>query len=300
MTPFWDWEVPLMLWLQQGHPAWTPFFRFLTLIGNEEFSLLAGPLVLWCINKAWGIGLLVALLGSQGVNVAIKELLRVPRPFLTQGRILQLDDPGGWSLPSGHAQNSTVIWMYMASQVRRVWFWVLAALLVLGISLSRPYLGVHYPGDVIVGIAVGLAFLGVLLAATPSVTAWVARRRSNLWLIGLAALGVLLCILQPYSDFVAAVATLCCGIIGVMMERARVRFEVGGALQQRALRYVVGVIVLFLLWRGLKMVFGLFTDEGTTLYLILRGIRYGLLGLWVTWGAPALFVRLRLASQTAA
>ncbi|MDX9955831.1 MAG: phosphatase PAP2 family protein [Anaerolineae bacterium] len=137
MTPFWDWEVPFILWLQGGHPALTPLFRFLTSLGNEEFSLMVGPFVLWCLNKAWGVGLLLMLLGSQSVNVVLKELLRAPRPFVVHGRILQLDDPGGWSLPSGHAQNSTVIWMYLASKVQRLWFWIAAIVLVLGIILSR-------------------------------------------------------------------------------------------------------------------------------------------------------------------
>lgn len=300
MTPFWNWEVPLMLWLQQGHPVWTPFFRFLTLIGNEEFMLMVGPLLLWCINKAWGVGLLVALLGSQGVNVILKEWLRVPRPFLMQGRILQLDDPGGWSLPSGHAQNSTVIWLYLAAQARRGWFWILTVLLVLGIGLSRVYLGVHYPSDVLVGFGVGLVFLGVLLAATPAVIAWVMRQRSLLWLVGVVVAGVVLCVLQPYPDFIAAMATLCCGIVGVMLERERVRFTVNGPLWQRVLRYVIGLIIVLLLWRGLKMVFALFADEGTLLDLVLRGVRYGVLGLWVTWGAPAFFVRLKLAQQATA
>lgn len=299
MTPFWDWEVPFILWLQGGHPVLTPVFRFLTSLGNEEFSLMVGPFVLWCLNKAWGIGLLLVLLGSQSVNVVLKELFRAPRPFVVHGRILQLDDPGGWSLPSGHAQNSTVIWMYLASKVRRLWFWIAAIVLVLGIILSRMYLGVHYPGDVLAGAAVGLAFLGLVFFVAPRIAAWGAQLQPGWWLGIFVLLGIVLCVLQPYPDFVAAVATLVFGIIGVILERAYVRFDVAGPWAQRGPRYVVGLIVLVLLWRGLKSVFGLFADEGTPLFLILRGIRYSILGLWVSWGAPALFVRLKLASQTA-
>ncbi len=298
MTPFWDWEVPFILWLQGGHPALTPLFRFLTSLGNEEFSLMVGPFVLWCLNKAWGVGLLLMLLGSQSVNVVLKELLRAPRPFVVHGRILQLDDPGGWSLPSGHAQNSTVIWMYLASKVQRLWFWIAAIVLVLGIILSRMYLGVHYPGDVLAGAAVGLAFLGLASFVAPRIAAWGAQLRPGWWLGIFVLLGVVACILQPYPDFVAAVATLVFGIIGVILERSYVRFDVAGPWKQRGLRYVIGLIVLVLLWRGLKSIFGLFADEGTPLFLVLRGIRYSMLGLWVSWGSPALFVRLKLASQT--
>ncbi len=297
MTPFWDWEVPLILWLQQGHPLWTPFFSFVTFLGNEEFSLMAGPLVLWCINKAWGVGLFTLLLGSQSVNVAIKELLRVPRPFLTHPEILQLDYHGGWSLPSGHAQNNTVIWMYLASQVRRVWFWIVAVVLILGIIISRPYLGVHYPSDVLMGVIVGLTFLGVCLVAAPRVAAWGVMHSSTLWLVGFALVGILVCVLQPYPDFIAAFAALWCGIVGLILERAYIRFEVAGPLGQRVVRYLLGSIGIFLFWRGLKLVFEPLALEDTALYLILRGLRYGFLGLWVTYGAPALFVRLKIAPQ---
>lgn len=260
---------------------------------------MVGPFVLWCLNKAWGVGLLLMLLGSQSVNVVLKELFRSPRPFVVHGRILQLDDPGGWSLPSGHAQNSTVIWMYLASKVQRLWFWIAAIVLVLGIILSRMYLGVHYPGDVLAGAAVGLAFLGLAAFVAPRIAAWGAQLRPGWWLGIFVLLGVVACILQPYPDFVAAVATLVFGIIGVILERSYVCFDVAGPWKQRGLRYVIGLIVLVLLWRGLKSVFGLFADEGTPLFLVLRGIRYSMLGLWVSWGAPALFVRLKLASQTA-
>ena len=50
---------------------------------------------------------------------------------------------------------------------------------------------------------------------------------------------------------------------------------------------------------AIKVVFGFIADEGNTApYLILRGVRYGILGLWVTLGAPAFFVRLKLAPRS--
>lgn len=300
MTPFWNWEVPFILWLQQGHPAWTSFFRFVTFLGNEEFILLIGPLVFWCINKAWGTGLLLVLLGSQSVNVWLKELFKRPRPFLMSNTILQLDDPGGYSLPSGHAQNSTVIWLYLAAQVRRLWFWIAAAALAAAITVSRFFLGVHYPSDGLIGVLVGLLLLAAYLALAPRAPQRLAQMERGLLVGAVAGVTLVLCVLHPTADFVAAMATLACGGIGLVLERARVKFDVSGPLGQRALRYLVGIVGVLALWGGLRVIFGAFTESGSLLYVILRGIRYGALGLWVAWGAPALFVRLKLASQTTA
>jgi hypothetical protein len=69
-------------------------------------------------------------------------------------------------------------------------------------------------------------------------------------------------------------------------------FSAHGTVNQRALRYVVGVLGVGVLWFGLGAVF----PRGDELLpYILRFARYSLVGLWVSAGAPWLFIKLRLA-----
>ena len=79
---------------------------------------------------------------------------------------------------------------------------------------------------------------------------------------------------------------------GIVLERRFVGFSSRGLLWKRAIRYLLGVFILFGLWGGLRIVFS--TMEPAAL---LRFIRYTLVGLWGGLGAPWLFVRLKLASR---
>jgi hypothetical protein len=71
-------------------------------------------------------------------------------------------------------------------------------------------------------------------------------------------------------------------------------YETSGPVEQRALRYVIGLIGIIILWYGLGEVF----PRGEAVVpLLLRYIRYSLVGLWVTAGAPWLFFHFNLADK---
>lgn len=87
-------------------------------------------------------------------DLIIKILVARPRPFLTvPGLVAIVAEPGSYSFPSGHACSSfasayALTWRYGR---RGAWFYVPAAL----IALSRPYVGVHYLSDILIGAGVG-------------------------------------------------------------------------------------------------------------------------------------------------
>jgi len=103
---------------------------------------------------------------------------------------------------------------------------------------------------------------------------------------------LLLVLLNPTGDtYVLSMASVLMGVCaGFALERRFVRFSCGGVWWKRAIRYLLGVFVLFGLWGGLKLAFGGMEPAG-----LLRFIRYVLVGLWGGVGAPWVFVRLRLA-----
>ena len=108
----------------------------------------------------------VALGGSALANVLAKHLFARARPALW----LSLAPETTYSFPSGHAMGSATLAAVLACLVWDTrWRWpvvVLGALFTLGVGLSRMYLGVHYPSDVLAGWSAAVAWtLGVRLIA---------------------------------------------------------------------------------------------------------------------------------------
>jgi decaprenylphosphoryl-5-phosphoribose phosphatase len=107
-------------------------------------------------NSRWKQWLVCALLGplAIGLNYAIKLLVKRPRPVL-EGLPPLGGAPSSLSFPSAHATSSFAV----ATAMVRVDPAMSAAFVVaIALSLGRPYLGMHYPSDVLAG-----ALLGVVL-----------------------------------------------------------------------------------------------------------------------------------------
>lgn len=279
----------VVLWLQDFSPYLDTPFRLITFLGDESFFLLLLPLVYWCLDRSTGVRLTLLFLFSAYVNASLKVLFALPRPFQVDSRIRPLVGAGGGGLPSGHTQMAVVVWGYLARWIRKPWAWLGAAALMILIPLSRLYLGVHFPADLLAGYAVGGILLLLFIGLERPVGRWLGMRGTTTK----AALAVLFPLFLLIPDFgrdryaLTASATLLGMGLGFVLERRWVGFDVGVGLRRRILLFVPGVIVLFGLWIGLKTAFsGL---EPAPLY---RFLRYGALGLWGALGAPWVFTRL--------
>jgi undecaprenyl-diphosphatase len=106
--------------------------------------------------------LLGATLGGRLLNVLLKAVFARPRPDVA----LRLTEVDSMSFPSGHAMDSAIIYLTLAALLTRLvqpaplklYLLGLALLITLLIGLSRIYLGVHYPSDVLAGWVAGLAW----------------------------------------------------------------------------------------------------------------------------------------------
>jgi membrane-associated phospholipid phosphatase len=294
MDAIWQWGIDFIRTVQlaQG-PVLTAFFKAVTFMGEEEFFLLLIPTILWCVDFAAGARLAIIFLLSTYVNTGLKGLFAHPRPFELDPTV-GLHDIGGYGLPSGHSQSAVVVWGTIAAEFRKTWLRVVAILLVVLISFSRIYLGVHFPTDVLGGWAVGAIFLALYLVLGSRIEAWLREASLAVQLMLSVALPLALLLVYPDKDATSSTSVLIGMGIGVALIRRIAPFSATGPLWQRATRFLVGAIGLLAIYFGLKLVF---PAEGESLYLALRTVRYALVGLWVTLGAPWLFRRLRLASQ---
>lgn len=132
--------------------------RELTLLGGTHWLLgltaASACLLVVCRYSREALALAVAVASTEGGVAVVKHLMLRARPPAADA----VDHAAGYSFPSGHAATSLALFASVAFLVSReqslavrVAVWSATALLLLGIGLSRVYLGVHYPTDVAAG-----------------------------------------------------------------------------------------------------------------------------------------------------
>jgi membrane-associated phospholipid phosphatase len=283
----------VITFLQQWRsPALDAFFHTVSFLGEELFYLVLVPVLYWHVDKRMATRFAVLFLVSAFVNTLLKSLVAQPRP--SPPRVAVLAAPGGGGVPSGHAQNGLVSWGWLALRTRRRGAaFALAALIPL-IGLSRLYLGVHFPHDVLAGYAVGAVLLVTFVRFEPGLSAWLNTlptvRRSSTG----AALAALPLLVYRESFALSALATLVGVAAVVPFERTFVRLDVRPfGVARTAARLALGLAVAIAIWQGLRVPLAPLGTAGTL-------ARYMLLGGWCAAGAPWLFVRLGLAQREAA
>ncbi|UCD78305.1 MAG: phosphatase PAP2 family protein [Desulfobacterales bacterium] len=294
MASLLDWGIEVVLWFQQFSPALDLPFKAITLLGEETFYLIFMPLVYWCIDRRNGARLFILLLLSAYLNAIAKVLANQPRPFTYDHRVRPIATAEGGGLPSGHTQNAVVIWGYLAARSGKATAWLAAGFLMVAIPLSRVYLGVHFPTDLIGGYLLGALILILFLRLAFRLEIWLAEQGVvRQILISLGGPMILILLNAGGDKAVLSMASVLMGICaGFALERRFVGFSCNGSWWERILRYLLGGAVLFALWGGLKTAFA--DLEPAALF---RFIRYSLLGLWGGVGAPWVFVRMKLADR---
>ncbi|MDD5711607.1 MAG: phosphatase PAP2 family protein [Smithellaceae bacterium] len=290
-----NWGVVVIVWLQQASPALDLPFKVLTFLGTEVFYIILLPVFYWTIDRRTGARLAVLFLVSAYCNALAKNIAHQPRPFAYDARVKPLAHASGGGLPSGHTQNTVVTWGYLAQAYDRRWLWMTAATLMILVPLSRLYLGVHFPTDLLGGYVLGFICLTVFLYVDEPVERWLLKRGLGMQLAVSVFGPLLLFVLFPGGDEIAAVtaATLMGLAAGVALERRFVRFEAGGTIGKRVQRLVLGFAVLMAIRFGLKAALaGLEPAQAFT------ALRYFLMGAWIAVGAPWVFVRIKWMEES--
>ncbi len=231
-----------------------------------------------------------------------------------------------FGVPSGHAQIAFGVWGMLATSIRRWWGWLIAILVILLIGISRLYLGVHFPHDIILGWLIGALLLWLVVRFWKPVTEWLKKMSLGQQILAsfLSSLVLILFYLIPFlwlkitnwqpplawAEYAKAAVSLKAAfttagtlfglLAGLVWFNHQGGFDTNGPLWKRILRYVLGLVGVLVFYLGLKVLFGLIVpDAEAVLPYILRYIRYVLVGAWISAGAPWIFVKLKLAKKAA-
>jgi membrane-associated phospholipid phosphatase len=328
MKSVYDWSIQFILAFQQiGEWLLLPML-FFSFTGTEQFFLLFMPALYWCIDTTLGLRMSLVLSVSNCLNSVLKLAFHQPRPFWYSNQVQAKALETSFGIPSGHAQNAAAVWGMLAASLKRGWVWVITLFLILLIGLSRLYLAVHFPTDVVAGWLIGFLLVWLFLRFERPFLAWLYRRKlsARLGVVFAISLGfILLGLLARWllsdwqipavwlenfarnfpdepplnpidlSGLISTAGVLFGFSAGAIWIFAGSGFNPGGYVWKRLLRYVIGLVGVLVLFMGLDI---LFPEGQDWLAFTFRYLRYAMTGFWVTGLAPMIFIRLKLAEPS--
>jgi len=146
-------------------PVLNEFMLLITRFGEETAFLVTALVVFWCVDKRKGYYIMsVGFIGTI-TNSFLKLLCRVPRPWVLDKNFTISEEAReaatGYSFPSGHSQTAVGTFGGLACVVNN-WIKAVAVAIAVLVPVSRMYLGVHTPWDVLAGSALSLLLIFAL------------------------------------------------------------------------------------------------------------------------------------------
>ena len=264
-----------------ANPFLDGLFQFITMFGEEAILIPLIAVIYWAFNKKMGEYIAYASLTSVLVNGAIKDIFKAKRPIGEPGiRSLKVETATGYSFPSGHTQGTASFWSAIAIYLKNNYMYAISALIIILVAISRLYLGVHYPKDVLFG-----AIFGIL---TSFITYKLFNKVNNKIALYFGTFIIFIpALLYAHSaDFIKGMGTFLGFALGIYVEKKYVNFSVEGKSINKILRVVIGLAILILLKVGLKAVF--------PNKLVFHFLRYFIIVFFGIGLYPAIFKKLKL------
>jgi len=282
-------------------PELTLVMRIITSLGGVPVYFLL-PVIYWCVDEKKGLHLHITVLITLWINLSLKFFLAQPRPFFegydpSVGMISESLN----GLPSGHAQITLVIFFILAFWIKKRWAFLIAALLCLLVGFSRIYLGVHFPTDIVAGWLLGGVILCGYFLLRDKIEALLVRGGFRAGMYASAVVSFIMILYLPDEQLLMPGGILLGVCAGFCLNRRYVKFSTNALLGRTEVKkYLtmavcvvlgIGIFILFIFAIG-KIIPQIVNLRSEKLFVFVFLV---LVGLWVSVGAPWVFIKLRLA-----
>ena len=158
-----SWQIDYLLLLQNfrefSHGIFDNFFLGVSELGLTGITFFILFSVYWCYNKKIGMYMVYCFATAYMMNIFLKMSFCIYRPWLLDAKVHPVEQavPGatGYSFPSGHTSGGTSTWgSFAVSFWKNKWIRYSSLAVIFLVMLSRNYLGVHTPQDVVVSFLV--------------------------------------------------------------------------------------------------------------------------------------------------
>ena len=284
-------ELTFLKWLEGLRTSFlNALFEGVTMLGEETLIILLVVALWFAVDKKLAQQVFFVTATSLSVNGIIKNFAKVPRPFTKGVNCLRPETATGYSFPSGHTQGFATWSSFFAAKFKKTWLTVLVAVLIGLVAFSRLYLGVHYPSDVIVAVALGVGlsilsnylfekvkdvkklYLGTLLILTPFIVYF-------------------LCVADPLFADLFKTFGMVGGMVAVaFLDEKTEPLSYDVVWWKKLIRIVVGVVLALVLKEMIK----LFKGDIILVNLVIDALRYFIVVMAVGYLCPLLFKKIKL------
>ena len=161
----------VLYWFESiRNPVLDKFMLLITHLGEETAFLALAIFVFWCVDKWKGYYILSTGFVGTIINQFLKMTFRIDRPFELHKDFHAVDgaleEATGFSFPSGHTQSSIGTFGSIARSVKNKVISGACVIVAILVPVSRMYLGVHTPQDVIVSAVISVSLIFILYPFT--------------------------------------------------------------------------------------------------------------------------------------
>ncbi len=294
----------------------THFFHAASFFGSANFYVLFTILLYVMWDKRLAVRLTVVVLLTMAFNDLLKILIKNPRPFVADGTYKQkwAASPSEaktlvleYSTPSGHAMGSAAFYSYLIAFTRNRFVRLGLVLLIVLIGVSRPYLGVHYVEDVLLGWAIGLLFGFVASRYTGTLAHLWSKVPHGLQIAitvaGSAAIWLLIFALNGWQidnqvrELTGNFGWLTGIVIACPLELRVVNFDPrSGGPAAKLLRYILAIAIMLAVVLVFNAAFAPFAGNASIIGSALDYLRLAAASFAGMFFAPFIFCKLNLAA----
>lgn len=252
-------EMDILEWFYRiGNQFLDYLFWFISQLGGSTIVCLLVCLFYWIINKEKAEKIALTIFSSICLNTVIKSFCNFKRPFNYEGhehlqklKNTSLSDSSvGSSFPSGHSQITGCLYTTISLQYPKKIIIIPSIILMILVPISRLYLGVHFPSDVIIGLVLGIivAFVYyVLFTKFPS-------KLNLIYIITLIVYFPFLFFKNAEYEFFRSYGLLIGFFGGKLLENKFINFTNDVGIVKKILRFLVGGLCIGIVYFLTKLV----------------------------------------------
>ena len=314
------WNTDIIDWLLQNRTDFfTNVFLFFTFLGDSLGYIIIVITIYWLYDKKIAVKVTFGLIFSLIFNQILKNVIQNPRPYVTDGTYndkwaLTENDIEetyhSYSTPSGHAQGSMTFWHYLHKNINSKITRIVTPIFIFLIGFSRPYLGVHFLEDIILGWLIGYVIVIVIVKYEHFLFNIFSRINIHYIQIFSIIIPILFILLIGFtSGFETKNSTLVTLsgvfsglVVSITLEERLVNFNpsisslpVFKRILNYTFRMTFGFGILSIPLFGLDTLFSLFVVENSIIGFILRWFRYFIVTFFGIIIVPLFFNKIGLA-----